>query len=106
MLLKKSQTARANFPEANGHRLQAATGNGLRVETPPNTPATDAVAVRLAGLTVQTAMLREQLADARRDRDDARQERDHRRDQAQRLALPKPIEPEQPTWWRWLRSTG
>ncbi len=34
----------------------------------------------------------------------ARQERDHWRDQAQRLALPKPIEPEQPTWWRWLRS--
>ena len=61
---------------------------------------------KLAGLTVQTAMLREQLADARRDRDDASQERDHWRDQAQRLALPKPIEPEQQAWWRWLRSTG
>jgi hypothetical protein len=58
----------------------------------------------LAGLTVQTAMLREQLADARRDRDDARQERDHWREQAQRLALPKPAEPV--SLWKRLRSTG
>ena len=94
------------YVEANGHRFQATIGNGLRVETQPATPATDAVAVQLAGLAVEVGMLREQLGDARRDRDDARQERDHWRDQAQRLALPKPIEPEQPTWWRWLRSTG
>jgi hypothetical protein len=33
-----------------------------------------------------------------------RGERDAWREQAQRLALPKP-EPKL-TWWRWLRSTG
>ena len=88
------------YVEANGQRFHPAIGNGSRLET----PATDAAAVQLAGMTVQTAMLREQLADARRDRDDARQERDHWRDQAQRLALPKPIEPKQ-TWWQRLRST-
>jgi hypothetical protein len=35
--------------------------------------------------------------------EDLRCDRDAWRDQAQRLALPKP-KPEQPmTWWRWLR---
>jgi hypothetical protein len=45
------------------------------------------------------AELKEMLADMQRDRNAWR-------DQAQRLALPKP-EPEKPmTWWRWLRATG
>ena len=41
---------------------------------------------------------------------DIRAERDAWREQAQRLALPKPdekpVEPEPMSWWRWLRSTG
>jgi hypothetical protein len=36
---------------------------------------------------------------------DMQSDRDAWRDQAQRLALPKP-EPKPMTWWRWLRSTG
>jgi hypothetical protein len=44
------------------------------------------------------AELKEMLADMQRDRDAWR-------DQAQRLALPKP-ETKPTTWWRWLRTTG
>jgi hypothetical protein len=73
----------------------------------PDTPATDAAAVQLAGLAVEVGMLREQLGEARQDRDRWRDEASAWRDQAQRLALPalpKP-EPEPASWWRWLRST-
>jgi hypothetical protein len=47
------------------------------------------------------------VQELRRVIEDLRQDRDQWREQAQRLALPKP-EPEKPpmTWWRWLRSTG
>src|SRR5271166_6696088 len=54
------------YVEANGHRFRPATGNGSRLETPPDTAAIDA---QRAGLIVEVGMLREQLSDARCDRD-------------------------------------
>lgn len=58
------------------------------------------------------AELRAMIADLRQGRDaalaDLRAERDQWRDQAQRLALPKPAAAVAAplTWWRWLRTTA
>jgi hypothetical protein len=92
----------------------AASTDGNGASARPATVDSGALAeaqLRTAGLAVEVGMLREQLADARRDRDAWR-------DQAQRLALPKPETARKPetapepetapalTWWRRLRTTG
>jgi predicted flap endonuclease-1-like 5' DNA nuclease len=68
--------------------------------------------VESAGVTTDAlAELRAVIADLRQGRDqtiaDLRRERDEWREQAQRLALPKPEPEKSPmSWWRWLRTTG
>jgi excisionase family DNA binding protein len=99
------------YVEANGHRFHSATGNGSRLETPPDTPATDAAAIQLAGLVVEVGMLREQLGEARCERDRWCAEASAWRDQAQAVTRQLTDQREQQArepvgWWRWLRSTG
>jgi hypothetical protein len=53
----------------------------------------------------RAALAEQRLADLKAMLEEMRSERDAWREQAQRLALPKP-EPAAMTWWRWLRFTG
>src|SRR5262245_49192779 len=62
-------------------------------------------AAALAMANQRAALAEERLAELKDMLADMRTERDAWRDQAQRLALPKPDEKPM-TWWRWLRSTG
>jgi hypothetical protein len=64
-------------------------------------------AAALASAHQRAALAEERLSDLKAVLEDMRADRDAWRDQAQRLALPKPDpEPAPMTWWRWLRSTG
>jgi hypothetical protein len=58
-------------------------------DAPPNAAAaaTDALVAELRGVIA-----------------DLRQDRDHWREQAQRLALPKPAEAKRRSWWPWRRA--
>jgi hypothetical protein len=54
----------------------------------------------------RAVLAEERLTEFKAMLEDMRCDRDAWRDQAQRLALPKPAEPTPVSWWRWLRSAG
>src|SRR5437016_3743298 len=62
-------------------------------------------AAALASAHQRAALAEERLSDLKAVLEDMRADRDAWRDQAQRLALPKPYAAPM-SWWRWLRSTG
>jgi excisionase family DNA binding protein len=58
------------YVEANGHRFHSATGNGSRVETPPDdTASAAAIEAQVEALRQVEALLRQELVDVRIDRD-------------------------------------
>src|ERR1700751_972795 len=62
-------------------------------------------AAALAMANQRAALAEERLSELKAMLADMQRDRDAWRDQAQRLALPKPdLKPM--TWWRWLRTTG
>jgi hypothetical protein len=78
----------------------AAAGSGVM----PRDATGDAAALAMANQ--RAALAEERLPELKAMLADMQCDRDAWRDQAQRLALPKP-EPEKPmSWWRWLRTTG
>jgi hypothetical protein len=84
-----------------------------RVYPPVATPRTDATqryvpadAAALALADQRAALAEGRLAELKEMLADMQRDRDAWRDQAQRLALPKPEQARPMTWWRWLRTTG
>jgi excisionase family DNA binding protein len=72
------------YVEANGHRFHSATGNGSRLETPPDTAATTAATdAQVEALRQVEVLLRQELTDVRIDRDRWCAEASAWRDQAQ-----------------------
>jgi excisionase family DNA binding protein len=93
------------YVEANGHRFHSATGNGSRLETPPDTAATTAATdAQVEALRQVEVLLRQELTDVRIDRDRWCAEASAWRDQAQAVTrqLTDQREPERRPWWKRL----
>jgi excisionase family DNA binding protein len=93
------------YVEANGHRFHSATGNGSRLETPPDRAATTAASdAQVEALRQVEVLLRQELTDVRIDRDRWCAEASAWRDQAQAVTrqLTDQREPERRPWWKRL----
>jgi excisionase family DNA binding protein len=64
--------------------------------------ATPLLEAQISALRQVSELLRQQLDDVREDRDDIREDRDRWRAQAERLALPAPVNSR--PWWRRIGS--
>ena len=83
-------------------------------ETPPATPATDDLAVRMAALDAEVRGLKELLAEVRQSRDAWQAQAEDWKTQASRLTIalpapalgPIPAPPAKLPWWRRLQRAG